>query len=551
MRRHMIIRCVVVAIGVVCCGSGPALAQNPHGELTLDIDCSACHRSDTWSPLRSDLAFDHNRQTTFPLMGRHTAAPCASCHADLRFDRPRTSLDDCAACHVDVHEGKMTAECAQCHTTTSFSEVDGVDIHLHTTFPLTGAHLQVLCESCHADARNGAFTLLATECVDCHESDFVVAHGGQGFPTTCSDCHSDDVWDNAAFDHASVSEGFALVGAHAATSCESCHTPGTFEPIFETSDQEDCLACHLSDYAEEHGGSGYPTTCTDCHGNDTWSGAVFDHALAADGFALVGAHDALSCESCHMPGTFEPIFDASGDEDCYACHLADFQDEHTGSGYPTTCLDCHTTATWEGASFDHAAVAEGFALVGAHEALSCESCHAPGTFEPIFDASGDEDCYACHAGDYVDEHAGSGYPTTCLDCHGTSSWSDAVFNHAAASGGFELLGAHEALACESCHVPDTFEPIFEASDDEDCYACHARDYADEHENTGISTTCTQCHSTLSWDELTLDHAAVSGGFALLGAHESLECGSCHQPVTFEPIFVTSGDEDCYACHAAD
>jgi hypothetical protein len=63
--------------------------------------------------------------------------------------------------------------------------------HSKTTFPLTGAHLNVLCAQCHAT--NQYAGQLPTVCYNCHQQDFASAQSPQshtGFPTDCTMCHT-------------------------------------------------------------------------------------------------------------------------------------------------------------------------------------------------------------------------------------------------------------------------------------------------------------------------------------------------------------------------
>ncbi len=349
--------------------------------------------------------------------------------------------------------------------------------------------------------------------------------------------------------------GYALVGAHDAMACSSCHGPSPgFEPLFNPADQNDCITCHQAKYNEEHSGTGFPTTCLDCHGTDSWSGATFDHASFADGYQLVGAHETIACSSCHGPSPgFEPLFSPADQNDCITCHQAKYNEEHQGTGFPTTCLDCHGTDSWSGATFDHASAASGYALVGAHDALACSSCHGPSPgFEPLFNPVDQNDCVTCHLSDYNQEHSGTGFPTTCIDCHGTDTWEGATFDHASFADGYQLVGAHEALTCSSCHGPSPgFEPLFNPVDENDCITCHQTKYNEAHLGTGYPTTCIDCHGTDSWSGATFDHASAASGYALVGAHETLPCSSCHGPSPgFEPLFNPADQNDCITCHQA-
>src|SRR5690606_29199053 len=114
-----------------------------------------------------------------------------------------------------------------------------------------------------------------------------------------------------------------------------------------------------------------PTTCLDCHTPSAFLPATFDHGQAT-GFNLVGAHVSLDCAACHTLPDFGLLFDPAGQNDCFACHQDDHEQAHPS--FPTTCLDCHNTSTFQGATFDHQQ-ATGFPLVGVHTSLDCSACH--------------------------------------------------------------------------------------------------------------------------------------------------------------------------------
>ncbi|MEN8374334.1 MAG: hypothetical protein ABFS34_02680 [Gemmatimonadota bacterium] len=395
---------------------------NPHGEFAGDADCSACHTSDAWTPARSDPDFDHDDQTIFPITGSHADVECARCHIALRFAEPKLAGAECATCHVDVHRASLGPDCTSCHSTTSFAEVVGGEPHARTMFPLTGAHRVITCESCHVDDVGGAFGPLDLECTACHQEDYdratFVDHQAGGFSTQCTDCHSLVAWREApAFDHPSAANGYELVEAHGRLACESCHLRPGPGLRFAPADQNDCIACHQSDYDKEHAGDAFPTTCLDCHRQSDWD-AEFDHREA--GFDLVGAHTALSCESCHGPVDNALLFPSpAAQDDCVACHQDDYDARHTGSGFATACLDCHTVDTWGGASFDHDA--RFFPIFsGKHQPQwqTCEDCHtAPSDFS-VFT------CFTCHKHNQPDtdaQHENEGGYTydsaACLECH--------------------------------------------------------------------------------------------------------------------------------------
>ncbi|MGD8868778.1 MAG: cytochrome c3 family protein, partial [Gemmatimonadales bacterium] len=108
------------------------------------------------------------------------------------------------------------------------------------------------------------------------------------------------------------------------------------------SDQNDCVACHQDDYDAQHSGSGFPTTCVDCHTQTTWTGATFQH----DQYFPInsGIHSGKwnGCDTCHNVPNDYTIFT------CFACHQhaqARMDSRHAdvvGYSYESTaCYSCH------------------------------------------------------------------------------------------------------------------------------------------------------------------------------------------------------------------
>ena len=339
-------RIVGAWLALACSLAATAAAQeqapdNPHGPLPQGLDCSACHSSANWKQLLRPMAFDHAKFTGFRLTGRHAAIACSSCHLDLVFAQPQVAETQCAGCHVDVHQGRMAGTCTRCHNTMSFHDVPAVALHASAGFPLTGAHLQTPCQSCHRNDLGGAFAPLAHDCMSCHQQSFAATtmpnHVAAGFSTHCQECHTPVTWTGGvAFDHVRNGNGFPLVAAHALLRCEACHLPPNFAVRFTPTGPSDCYACHQVQFAQAHG-SGFPTTCTDCHNQNTWGGAQFDHTQ----FPLVGHHDA-SCNTCHVnQGDFTTFT-------CFQCHAHDqprMDEVHAGiAGYTyvsQACYQCH------------------------------------------------------------------------------------------------------------------------------------------------------------------------------------------------------------------
>jgi hypothetical protein len=111
----------------------------------------------------------------------------------------------------------------------------------------------------------------------------------------------------------------------------------------EPAGQDDCVACHQSDYDGEHAGTGFPTTCLSCHTADTWEGATFDHdALYFPIYSGTHREGWSDCADCHpAPGDFSAFT-------CLTCHTRSEtdpdHDEVTGYAYESSaCLACHPT----------------------------------------------------------------------------------------------------------------------------------------------------------------------------------------------------------------
>jgi hypothetical protein len=277
--RAHVIRTLLLLLWI----SSPARAQvsgqqSPHGDWITDLSCTSCHAENAWKPLKEKPDFDHGTDGKFELLAAHSTAACTSCHASLQFSPPLPDVRQCADCHVDVHAGKLIQSCETCHNSRSFLEVDGYGIHQQTDFPLLGAHEVISCDSCHNDHFGGAYFGQLAACISCHEADFTVStavpHLENGFSENCETCHTQFLWADAVFpNHAEIANGFDLVGAHDFAGCESCHVQPSFQLVFDAQDQNDCFACHESDYNREHRRGDTPILCLQCHNQDSWHGA--------------------------------------------------------------------------------------------------------------------------------------------------------------------------------------------------------------------------------------------------------------------------------------
>ena len=199
--------------------------------------------------------------------------------------------------------------------------------------------------------------------------------------------------------------------------------------------------------------------------------------------------------------------------ECKACHS-----EHLGRDADIVKL--------VPAAFDHRNT--DFRLDGAHAAVPCEGCHAPGKkFRDARAVCGD-----CHKA--VDVHLG-GLGANCGSCHVTLSWRDPRFDHAKTR--FPLRGAHLTTACAACHVSGRYKQTPQR-----CAACHAPD--DVHQGAR-GEDCAQCHVESEWGTAKFDHARETG-FALLGRHASLDCAACHRTGNLKDELP----KNCAGCHRA-
>ncbi len=134
-------------------------------------------------------------------------AACSSCHVGGKFAGTATT---CVGCHAadfqnaanpNHVQSNLPQTCQVCHNTAAWRPAS-FDHNTSTKFPLTGAHVNVACNSCHI---GGKYTGTPTACSACHAADFTKAtnpnHVQSGFPQTCQVCHNTAAWQPASFDH--------------------------------------------------------------------------------------------------------------------------------------------------------------------------------------------------------------------------------------------------------------------------------------------------------------------------------------------------------------
>ena len=354
-------------------------------------ECDRCHAPMGWK----EIAFDHDRDTDFPLVGTHRKVTCDACHSgDFKDD---TRGRDCFDCHRedDQHRGRHGKECENCHSPQAWLRVK-FDHDLDTDFPLRGKHRSVSCEICH---KGFVFEEeLSSDCYSCHKLDD--RHDG-ALGEDCAECHREDGWKQNQFDH-DKDTNFPLRGSHEKLDCQNCHTARGKRDKLKTG----CYDCHQEDDVHQ-GQEG--EACDRCHNEQGWRSEVFfDHDLTR--FPLIGLHAVTTCEECHLTSEYKeaPL-------ECNECHESD--DVHKGRLGPE-CGLCHNPNGWSLWQFDHNAQTD-FVLDGAHEGLHCHACHDRPVAARIELSMG---CYGCHRND--DRHEGA-FGRNCERCHDTNSFEGA------------------------------------------------------------------------------------------------------------------------------
>src|SRR5579863_1475376 len=434
--------------------------------------------------------------------------------------------------------GNLNVPCQNCHTASAWKPIRAVPEfdHNQTRYPLRGMHQSVTCVQCHVKP---VFTNVGLRCQDCHAD----IHRRQ-LGANCEQCHTVRGWTVSIQQVQQHNNRFPLTGAHAAVDCDSCHK-GAATSQFQTM-STDCYSCHAADFKSttnpNHLTAQFSLTCDSCHGTDNWLNAKFDHSTT--GFPLTGLHAVppRQCIDCHANNNYNLTATT-----CVTCHLKDFQGttnpNHVSLNFSQTCEQCHTTAGWSPATFDHSMV--NFPLTGSHTVppRQCTDCHANNNYNLTSTT-----CVSCHIKDFQNStnpnHVQDGFAQTCEQCHNTTAWSPANFDHSKSA--FPLTGSHTVppRQCTDCHTNNNFNLTSTA-----CISCYQTDYNNATSpvpHAGFPTTCQTCHDTVLWTDATFDHSTT--GFALTGMHTvpPRQCSDCHVNNNY-----TLNSAACVNCHLKD
>lgn len=449
---------------------------------------------------------------------------CKTCHVRFR----RAAQDGlCMDCHKEVghdvrtkagYHGRIAPQaCRECHTDHKGRDARVVVLderrfdHRLSDFMLRGKHDGLGCSKCHAPGKK--FSAAPSDCHACHREDDV--HKGSLGPK-CADCHTEDDWKQARFDHGKTR--FALTGSHADAKCSACHKDKNYR---ETPRQ--CIGCHKKDDDGAKGHKGlYGEKCDSCHGTKAWKPATFNHDTETR-YALRGKHRTTACDACHT-GHLYKVKPAT---DCIGCHRKDDKHQET---LGRDCASCHTEKSWkETAKFDHGRT--DFPLLGKHADARCDACHKSKNFKEA-----PTRCIACHRQD--DKHQAT-LGEDCGACHGERDWKTTRgrFDHDRTK--FRLRNAHAAakVQCKDCHRDlKSFRPT-----PLECVGCHRQD--DRHEGQ-LGRQCETCHDDRSWKVPGFDHRRTR--FPLVGRHIATACKDCHASPRYQ-----DAARECVACHRDD
>lgn len=277
---------------------------------------------------------------------------------------------DCGACHPAPWSSQTMADkCLVCHAKVADEIKAKTGLHGR----LRGIQSSPTCRGCHPEH-----------------------HGPRGALTSL---------DGATFAHDLT--GFSLSG-HEKTAkgtrftCADCH-PKDYTTTFDQAVCADCHAAMDAAFMTKHEAT-FGKDCLPCH--DGSGSAKVDHSKFP--FKLTGKHAGVACNACHSSAKSLQDFSQTP-QDCYSCHAKD--DKHNGS-FGQQCEQCHTTAGWPGAKFDHSVFPVDHG--SGQQKATCQTCHPSGTST--------YSCFGCHAHtttNIVQRHEGRSLAqlTDCIKCH--------------------------------------------------------------------------------------------------------------------------------------
>ncbi|MFZ2542187.1 MAG: cytochrome C [Gallionella sp.] len=289
----------------------------------LGEKCETCHTEQKWKTSK----FDHDKDTDYPLLGKHITTKCDACHKPgLKVPGQKEKIAiTCIGCHKadDKHKGEFGAKCESCHKEKDWKTIT-FDHTRDTKYPLNGKHENVKCVTCHTG--NLYKQKLQQDCISCHKKEDV--HKGK-LGKRCETCHNEKDWKDAPIDHGRTS--FPLLGLHIKVECKKCHLTQLFRDS-----PSDCFSCHKKDDEKVHK-LRLGKKCESCHNARSWTAWDFQHDKRTK-FKLDGGHDKLDCYACHKKEVGDRF---EVPHTCIGCH--DRDDVHRGE-FGRQCERCHVVS---------------------------------------------------------------------------------------------------------------------------------------------------------------------------------------------------------------
>ena len=547
----------------------------------MGSNCEQCHTVRGW-----DIAVQRvkEHQNRFPLLGAHAAVICEECHKQAASGIFYGLSTNCQSCHTKDWQNTSNpphtadpavfapANCQSCHTTFDSwlgASFTGNHAAPPISFPLTGGHATVPCQSCHVN-NNYHLQIAANDCgnAGCHLSTWQQTNNpphpsaGPVFAAAnCTNCHNTTSWTTVTFDHSST--GFPLSNGHANVPCAQCHTNNNYNLQIAPTNCGNA-GCHLSAWQQTnnpvHASAGPAfavANCSQCHDTIAWTDLTsFNHSVT--GFTLNGAHVSTPCAQCHVNDNYK-LQIAPTDCGNSGCHLTQWNStqtlggnvpNHLTAGFPMAqCSSCHDTTSWADAAFKHSTT--GFPLTNSHQmapagkVTACAQCHINNNYN-LQIAPTDCGNSGCHLTTWQQTnnpgHSTAGSPfaaANCSTCHDTISWNDSSFNHSVT--GFALVGTHASpnpTPCVSCHVNNNYNLT-----STDCMSCHQPAWNSTQTLGGnvpnhvaanfpaTASACSTCHTITAWSNGVFNHSST--GFPLTNSHQIApagkvtQCTQCH------------------------
>jgi len=185
-------------------------------------------------------------------------------HADL--------AEDCFGCHTPFL-GSTADKCIACHRVEKIGRFTTTGVAIDQEDKQVAFHQQLIeedCVACHSEHKGvkpfrpiGRFShelLQVTtreQCNGCHSRPGDALH--QKIENNCNECHTNDAWLPATFDH----RDYFRFDRHHDTECSTCHVDSNYASYT-------CYGCHehsRSKIREEHLEEGIYDyeNCTECH----------------------------------------------------------------------------------------------------------------------------------------------------------------------------------------------------------------------------------------------------------------------------------------------